>query len=82
VFYPRGQREMVTTKTQAVLLMYETLEKDGKLIKKDYLSQIEISDISFKRYVSELRAFFANFDPSSDIRYSRKNDYYFLVNGK
>jgi hypothetical protein len=77
----KGQSHMVTNKTQAVLLMYDALLRNGRLCKKDYLSILEISDISFKRYISELRCYFMNFAPQYELAYDRKQDTYLLIKG-
>lgn len=69
---------MLTNKTQAVLRMYDWLRQDSCLVKKDFLAEIELSDISFKRYVSELRSYFMNFEPELELVYSRKDDAYYL----
>jgi hypothetical protein len=73
---------MDTNKTQAVLFMYDTLMKEGKLKKGDFLGKIEASDITFKRYVSELRCYFANFALLYDIRYSKRDGIYYLIKVK
>lgn len=70
---------MKVTKTQAVLVLYDDFLQKRVLQKKDFLSQIEVSDISFKRYISELRCYFMNFAPRYDIAYQRKEDAYYLV---
>lgn len=70
---------MKVTKTQAVLVLYDDFLQKRVLQKKDFLSQIEVSDISFKRYISELRCYFRNFAPRYDIAYKRKEDAYYLV---
>jgi hypothetical protein len=73
---------MKVTKTQAVLSLYDSLLANQVVYKKDFLATIEISDISFKRYVSELRCYFANFAPNYDLHYSRKDDAYYLIISK
>lgn len=65
-------------KTQAVLFMYDLFLRDGRLIKDDFLSKVHVSDITFKRYVSELRCYFTNFSLPYDIRYSKKDGIYYL----
>jgi hypothetical protein len=69
---------MKTTKTQAVLFLYQTLQDKGTLKKNDVLAELLINSLTFKRYISELRCYFANFDPSHDVVYDRKSDTYFL----
>jgi predicted DNA-binding transcriptional regulator YafY len=70
---------MKTNKTQAVLLMYQTLVEKGQLQKSEILERLTINSLTFKRYISELRCFFANFDPIHDVVYDRKSDSYLFV---
>jgi hypothetical protein len=77
-----GAQFMGTNKTQAVLFMYDALMKDGHLSKADFLSKVEASDITFKRYISELRCYFSNFSLPYDIHYSKRDSLYFLVKVK
>jgi hypothetical protein len=77
-----GAKLMGTNKTQAVLFMYDVLLKDGHLNKADFLSKVDASDITFKRYVSELRCYFSNFALPYDIHYSKRDGLYFLVKVK
>jgi hypothetical protein len=70
---------MKTTKTQAVLFLYDLFQQRGEVSKQDFLNELEISPSSFKRYISELRIYFTNFDCYKDIAYHKKNDSYLLV---
>lgn len=70
---------MKVTKTQAVLALYDAFLANSTVRKKDFLASVEISDISFKRYMSELRCYFTNFAPQLAISYNRKDDTYHLV---
>lgn len=70
---------MKVTKTQAVLALYDDFLTKKVIRKKDYMAKVEVSDISFKRYISELRCYFMNFAPSLDIDYHRKEDAYYLI---
>jgi hypothetical protein len=70
---------MKTTKTQVVLLMYRTLLTGGQLRKENILSEIEISDLTFRRYISELRCFFYNFEEGTELVYEKGNDDYRLI---
>ncbi len=82
VLQRKGVFGMKVTKTQAVLVLYDALLHNGVVRKKDFLSTIETSDISFKRYVSELRCYFTTFSPNYEVSYSRKEDAYYLVKTK
>lgn len=70
---------MKVTKTQAVLALYDAFLTNSVVRKKDFLASVEISDISFKRYMSELRCYFTNFAPGFSIDYNRKEDAYHLI---
>jgi len=73
---------MKCPKTQAVLLLYDQFLAKGEIIKKDFLLNVDASDITFKRYISELRCYFANFGERYEIVYDRKNDVYRLLKSK
>jgi len=70
---------MTTNKTQGVLLLYDHLRLNGQLKKADALHELDISSLTFKRYISELRCYFANFDPYNEVIYDRYHDAYYLV---
>lgn len=72
---------MAVGKTQAILIMYDRFLKEGTLTKADILSLTEISSITFKRYISELRCYFGNFAPQYEIIYDRESDCYQLKEG-
>ena len=69
---------MKTNKTQAVLLMYKILLETGKLRKDDVMMKVEMTDLSFRRYISELRCFFMNFDEPLEIIYVKAENCYYL----
>lgn len=60
-------------------MLYGMLLARGSFQKKDYLARVEISDITFKRYVSEIRCYFANFEPDKELVYRKRDDTYFLL---
>ena len=62
-----------------MLALYDAFLSNSVVRKKDFLASVEISDISFKRYMSELRCYFTNFAPQYTIDYSRKEDTYHLI---
>lgn len=69
---------MEVNKTQALLYIFETLLNKRKITKNDVLNQINISDLTFRRYIQELRAYLLNFNEPYEIVYNRKNDEYYL----
>jgi predicted DNA-binding transcriptional regulator YafY len=68
-------------KTEAVLLIYESLTKNGSVTKESVLSDVEMSDNTFKRDINEIRCFFAEFCPEKEIVYSRRDNIYRLYVG-
>jgi hypothetical protein len=65
-------------KCQALLWMVEKLSLQGSLTKEEYLSFFDISEITFKRYISEIRAYLANFHPEETLFYDRQRHRYIL----
>lgn len=70
---------MKLTKTQAVLLMYETFMTKGHLSKADFMERLEANDLKFIRYISELRCYFMNFEVPYEIVYNKKANEYRLI---
>ena len=69
---------MEVNKTQALLYIFETFLNKRKITKNNVLNQITISDLTFRRYIQELRAYLLNFNEPYEIIYNRKNDEYYL----
>ena len=70
---------MKLNKTQGLLYIFNLLISKKKIAKEDILNQIEISDLTFRRYMQELRAFFYNFYMPYEVRSSRSEELYILV---
>ena len=70
---------MKVNKTQALLYIYSLLIKEKKIVKSNIMSKLEISDLTFVRYIQELRAYFYNFFTWYEIIYVKKDDMYVLV---
>ena len=69
---------MKTNKKQGLLYLFNML-KDKKLIyKKDILSDLNIGENSFWKYLQELRAFISNFYLPYEIKYSRAKQAYYM----
>lgn len=69
---------MKATKSQALLFMGEVLFDNKILTKNDYLLHLEMSDATFKRYISEFRSYLANFHSGERLIYDRKKGQYRL----
>ena len=63
---------MKVNKTQAILFMYNLLIKEGELRKESVLSECDLSDLTFRRYIQEIRAFLFNFGINAELIYDRK----------
>ena len=73
---------MNVNKTQAVMYILMILLRKGEIRKDEIMSVIDLSDLSFRRYLQEIRAFFINFDLPYELRYSREDDSYKLYNDR
>lgn len=70
---------MKVGKTQAVLYIFEQLYRNRQIRKSDIQNKISISDLAFRRYMQELRAYLINFNEGYEIIYSKNNDLYLLT---
>ena len=70
---------MSLTKGQTLLYLYNKLEKERSLIKADAMELAGLTDITFKRYIAEIRSYLLNFEPGTEIKYIRKRDIYVLT---
>jgi predicted DNA-binding transcriptional regulator YafY len=69
-------------KSQALLWMYERLLEKGSLTKEEYFAFFEVSGITYKRYVAELRAYLSNFHPERILFYDRRHRRYVIEREK
>ena len=69
---------MKVNKTQGVLFIFNMLIEQGSISKREVISTLEISDITFKRYMQELRAYIDNFNKGYKLTYIRSEDQYYL----
>jgi len=69
---------MTVNKTQALLFIFYRLLTFKKVTKEEVLSEVEVSEITFKRYIQELRAYFRNFNIGYAVDYDRKTNAYYL----
>lgn len=70
---------MKTTKSQAVLYLYAMLQENGKIEKNEMMSTLSLNDLTFKRYISELRSYLVNFDRPEELLYVKRENHYVLV---
>lgn len=65
-------------KVQAILYIFEQLLKKRSITKGEIQSVISISDVTFRRYIQEIRAFLSNFNEAYEIKYIKNEDVYYL----
>ena len=68
-------------KVQAILYIFEQLLKKQSITKREIQSVLSISDVTFRRYIQEIRAFLSNFNEPYEIKYIKNNDSY-VMKGK
>lgn len=69
---------MKVNKVQAIIYMFSLLQKSKKITKDEILQMISLSDVSFRRYIQEIRAYLINFNEPYELVYLKKDDAYFL----
>lgn len=69
---------MKVNKVQAIIYMFSLLQKSKKITKDEVCQKISISDVSFRRYIQEIRAFLINFNEPYELIYLKKDDAYLL----
>ena len=58
--------------------MFSLLQKSKKITKDEVLQTISLSDVSFRRYIQEIRAYLINFNEPYELVYLKKDDAYLL----
>ena len=67
-------------KTQVVLHLYDSLLKGEVLTTNQIQSNYEISIPTVRRYISEINAYFVNFQIPRIVKYSKEKEGYILKN--
>ena len=67
---------MKVNKAQAIVYIFHLFLKNKKVKREDVESFLSISDLTFRRYIQEIRAYLANFNEDYEIKYSKDNDEY------
>lgn len=70
---------MKVGKSQALLYIFVTLLEKGYITKDDILSNLEITELQFWRYIQEIKAYLYNFDTGYELSYDRKKERYVLL---
>lgn len=67
------------SKSQIILYIYESLKKDGSINKKDIQDRCLINDLTFMRYIKEIREYLEKTSSNLTIKYSEKEERYYLL---
>lgn len=69
---------MRLSKSQALLYLFTKFQHAKQVKKAEEIQRLELSDITFKRYVAEIRRYYETFCPTHSLVYSRRENCYFL----
>lgn len=69
---------MGVSKSQASLYIFERLLEKGSIKRPEIISTLSISEVTFRRYIQELRAYLINFNEPLEIIYEKNRDSYRL----
>jgi hypothetical protein len=67
---------MKTNKAQGVLYILETLQCQGYVEKSEMVEKLSITELTFRRYICEIRCYFTNFERHEEILYERAGGRY------
>ncbi|MCH5171809.1 MAG: hypothetical protein J1F31_03125 [Erysipelotrichales bacterium] len=70
---------MKVNKTQGVLFIYTILLERKSFTKEEIINYLEINELTFYRYIQELRAFFCNFNCEQELIYKKSDFKYYLL---
>ena len=69
---------MKANKTQVLMYILYLLFEYKKIKKEQILDVVELTDLTFSRYMQEIKAFFINFNYPYELKYSRSDNIYYL----
>ena len=70
---------MSLRKSQSSLYIFQRLLEDGSIKRNEIISILSISDVTFRRYIQEIRAYLVNFNEPYEITYIKTEDTYYLT---
>ena len=70
---------MKVNKTQALMYLLIVLITNKQISKENIKNKLEISDLTFRRYMQEIRAYLINFELPYELKYLKGEDIYSLV---
>lgn len=80
VFKKEREKAMKVVKSQGLLYIFEMLKENGSISKYEIMNDLDISELSFWRYIQEIKAFIYNFNMNFDLVFDRKDEVYRLIN--
>ena len=69
-------------KSKGMMLIISLLLRNKFIRKEDIINQLEINDVTFRRYMQEVRVYLANFNEPYELIYNRKNETYEIIENK
>lgn len=70
---------MKVNKTQALMYLLSVLLTNKQISKECIKNKLEITDLTFRRYMQEIRAYLINFELPYELKYIKGEDIYSLV---
>ena len=67
---------MKIVKAQALLYIYDKLLTEGSFNKTEVMEELELSNLTFARYISEISAFLFNSGSGKELIYNKRKDVY------
>ena len=78
-FLDQERQDMKVNKSQGLVYIFYMLLTNKQISKNDVLNELNITELSFWRYIQEIKAFICNFNIPLDVVYDRSNNVYCLV---
>ena len=75
----REDTRMRVSKGQGLLYIFNVLQTKHKFTKSDIMNELEITELTFWRYIQEIKAFIYNFNLPFELVYDRSTDTYNLI---
>ncbi len=66
------------SKTFAILAIFNKFQTETIVKKEEIMDELLINDLTFKRYIKEIRVYLAKTNSPYRIKYNRKRDEYVL----
>lgn len=67
------------SKSQVILYIYDSLKRNGSIDKREVQDRSLINDLTFMRYIKEIRDYLEKTSPTLVIEYSEREGRYYLI---